>query len=362
MLPAIIGCDLFAARKIVRDASPACLLPLPACCHLLLPPATPAAAACFAKPRPEVAQVWRPSWWGFWAISPWPVWSLSRARSRLDSHVAKIPIGLASNGAMSGVTPTLAVRSYPSFLDSYQFPTSVEPLTPPTLTYARTMLAPTNMQESTLSHNEFALCLQSLLWPSSALSPCEFSTRMRALIPSPVPACLRSLPWPSLALSPSEFKSLYMRALTPTHVPTGLGARQAEGHQSRSRRAPQESNQSLHIFFLTIFHLFCGRRSFSRLFFRSFWDRTSPRPEFWNWTLKSDFKVRRCLISKTGKRRGKRGLLKNNHPEKSQIRGTLLRLMWRAAALGLTPLRLPRDRQSGSRLGQARIPLNTVRL
>ena len=33
-------------------------------------------------------------------------------------------------GAMSGVTPTRAVRSGLSFLDSYQFPTSVEPFTP----------------------------------------------------------------------------------------------------------------------------------------------------------------------------------------------------------------------------------------
>jgi len=83
------------------------------------------------------------------------------------------------------------------------------------------MLAPTDMQESSLSQNEFALCLRSLLQPSSTLSPCEFATCMRALIPSPVPACLRSLPGPSLALSPlaSEFES-YMRALTPTHVPT----------------------------------------------------------------------------------------------------------------------------------------------
>ena len=30
LLPAIIGCDLFSAHKTVRDASPACLLPLPA--------------------------------------------------------------------------------------------------------------------------------------------------------------------------------------------------------------------------------------------------------------------------------------------------------------------------------------------
>jgi len=133
-------------------------------------------------------------------------------------------------GAMSGVTPTLTVRSGLSFLDSYQFPTSVELFTPVLRdtpsprppAYVTTMLAPTVMQESTLSHNEFALCLRSLLRPSSALSACEFATCMRALIPSPVPACLPSLPRPSLALSPSEFDSLYMRALTPTHVPAGF--------------------------------------------------------------------------------------------------------------------------------------------
>jgi len=78
------------------------------------------------------------------------------------------------------------------------------------------------MQESTLSHNEFALCLQSLLRPSSALSACEFATCMQALIPSPVPACLPLLPRPSLTLSPSELKLLYMRALTPTRVPAGF--------------------------------------------------------------------------------------------------------------------------------------------
>ena len=96
----------------------------------------------------------------------------------------------------------------------------------PILTPATTMLAPTNMQESSLSHNKFALCLRSLLRPSSALTPCEFATCMRASIPSPVPACLRSLPRPFLASSVSEFESLYMRhmmrALTPTHVPTGF--------------------------------------------------------------------------------------------------------------------------------------------
>jgi len=84
------------------------------------------------------------------------------------------------------------------------------------------MLESTDMQDSSLSHNEFALCLRSLLRPSSALSPCEFTTCMRALRPSSVPSCLRSLPRPSLALYPSEFESLYMRALTPTHVPAGF--------------------------------------------------------------------------------------------------------------------------------------------
>ena len=129
--------------------------------------------------------------------------------------------------AMSGVTPTLAVRSGRSFLDSYQFPTSVEPFnpvmkdttSPQPPAYAKTMLAPTVMQESTLSHNEFTLCLRSLLCPSSALSACEFATCMRALIPSPVPACLPLLPRPSLALFPSVFESLYMRALTPPMFP-----------------------------------------------------------------------------------------------------------------------------------------------
>jgi len=86
------------------------------------------------------------------------------------------------------------------------------------------MLAPTDMQDSSLSHNEFVLCLRSLLRPSSALSPCQFATCMRALFPS----CLRSLPQHSLALSQSEFESLYMRALTPTHVP-------ADFRQSGSR-------------------------------------------------------------------------------------------------------------------------------
>jgi len=43
-------------------------------------------------------------------------------------------------------------------------------------------------QDSTLTPNEFALCLRALLRPSSALSPCEFAACMRALILSLVPA------------------------------------------------------------------------------------------------------------------------------------------------------------------------------
>jgi len=45
---------------------------------------------------------------------------------------------------------------------------------------------------------------------------------------------------------------------------------------------------------------------------------------------------------KVGKRRGKGNLLKNNNLEKDQISGTLVRLLWRAAAPGLKPIRLPR--------------------
>jgi len=39
-------------------------------------------------------------------------------------------------------------------------------------------------------------------------------------------------------------------------------------------------------------------------------------------------------FQKWTKRRGKRDPLKNNHPEKDKIRGTLVRLLWRAAAVG----------------------------
>ena len=51
---------------------------------------------------------------------------------------------------------------------------------------APTMLATDATQDSTLSHNEFALCLRVLLRPSLALSPSEFAACMRALISSPV--------------------------------------------------------------------------------------------------------------------------------------------------------------------------------
>ena len=42
----------------------------------------------------------------------------------------KNPIGVATKGAMSGVTPTLAVRSRLTFLEYYQLPTAGEPLAP----------------------------------------------------------------------------------------------------------------------------------------------------------------------------------------------------------------------------------------
>jgi len=85
------------------------------------------------------------------------------------------PIGVATKSAMSLVTSTLAVCSCLLNMSSFaHFETSDEPLsTPPTPTPATTMLAPTDLQESFLSHNKFALRLRSLLRPSLALSPCE---------------------------------------------------------------------------------------------------------------------------------------------------------------------------------------------
>jgi len=58
LLPAIVGCDLFAARNTVRER---CLLATAAC---LLPPAATACYICrcrlLCETRPEVARVWRP--------------------------------------------------------------------------------------------------------------------------------------------------------------------------------------------------------------------------------------------------------------------------------------------------------------
>jgi len=197
----------FAPRHaLCRVRIPASLLLLPVCCHLLSSPATSAAAARLAKTRPEVArglefilgrilsnQTLQISFVALWSTNP----------PRL--HVAKIPIGVATTGCCEWGDAHLYVRSGCSFLDSYQFPTSVEPLSPVMRdkpsprppTSATTMLAPTVMQESTLSHNKFALCLQSLLRPSLALSACEFATCMHTLIPSPVAClCFCDPPWP----------------------------------------------------------------------------------------------------------------------------------------------------------------------
>ena len=58
---------------------------------------------------------------------------------------------------------------------------------------AMTMLATDTTQDSTPSHNEFALCLRMLLRPSLALSPTEFAACMRALISLPVPPVLAGI-------------------------------------------------------------------------------------------------------------------------------------------------------------------------
>jgi len=78
--------------------SPASWLLLPACCHLLSPPATTAAAACLAKTRPELARVWRSSWGGFWAISSLAGFIALWSTNPPCLHVAEVPIGVASNG------------------------------------------------------------------------------------------------------------------------------------------------------------------------------------------------------------------------------------------------------------------------
>ena len=57
---------------------------------------------------------------------------------------------------------------------------------------------------------------------------------------------------------------------------------------------------------------------------------------------------------KREKRRVKRG--PRNRPEKDTIREPLVRLLWRAAAPGLAPLRLPHARESGSWPGQPALP------
>jgi len=59
-----------------RVTSPASLLQLPACCHLLSPPARSAASACLAKTRPKVVWVWRSFWDGSEQTVPWRFWSL----------------------------------------------------------------------------------------------------------------------------------------------------------------------------------------------------------------------------------------------------------------------------------------------
>ena len=66
LLPAIIACHYWVRCICGTQQRPRALLTcypyVLATRHLLSPPATSAAAACFVKTRPEVARVWRPSW------------------------------------------------------------------------------------------------------------------------------------------------------------------------------------------------------------------------------------------------------------------------------------------------------------
>ena len=160
---------------------------LPACCHLLSSPATSATSARLAKTRSEVDQVLEVILGRilnnqFLRFSLVALWSTNLPHL----NVAKIPIGVVTTGCGEWGDTHPHVRSDHSFLDSYQFPTSVEPFTPvmkdtpsprPPAS-VMTILAPTVIQESTLSHNEFALCLKLILRPFSALSVCEFVTCM----------------------------------------------------------------------------------------------------------------------------------------------------------------------------------------
>ena len=58
---------------------------------------------------------------------------------------------------------------------------------------------------------------------------------------------------------------------------------------------------------------------------------------------------------KNGKKKGVKGApLKTKHPEKDIIRGTLVRLLWRAAVPGLKPLRLPRTHLPHLRVNQTK--------
>jgi len=116
---------------------------------------------------------------------------------------------------MSGVTPTLAVRSRLIFLDYYRLSTSVA------LHSSTERLCwppPTCRIHPSPTMNLRFVCDRFFDLPQPCLhvnSPhvCERK------FPSLFPPCLCSLPGPSLTLSSSESKS-YVRALTPTPVPT----------------------------------------------------------------------------------------------------------------------------------------------
>ena len=117
-----------------------------------------------------------------------------------------------------------------------------------------------------------------------------------------------------------------------------MGARQAEGLQPRSRRAPQESDP--------------GRvpriMSFSGWLFLS--GALFPLLFFAFHCPISDFGSRRRPISRKREKTQKNILLPQYKEKKTRKKpvGALVQLLWRAAAVGLKPLHLPRARNEAS--------------
>ena len=179
------------------------------------PNASPSCSACFAKPNPEVAWVWRPPWERSWATcseSDSGQFGHSLKHEAASFHTGRNETGGTRRPRVGGTRLVLLplqgchqgcesmqlwasaqpVRSHPNFLEPRLYPLA-ELFTPPEwdkhplliLAPATTILATNVTQDSTLSTKHFALCLQALLRPFLALSPCEFATCMQVLKISP---------------------------------------------------------------------------------------------------------------------------------------------------------------------------------